>query len=239
MQRYSEAYNIPWSHMTVISNSIHPIENTRVWRSDEKVNFIYHTTPHRGLDILYSVFDELYKTHKHIHLDVYSSFNIYGWGERDKEYGQLFDGIRAHEAMTYHGTQSNEVVREALKKADFFAYPCTWPETSCMALMEAMSAGAMCVHPNFGALHETAANWTMMYQWHEDKNQHAGIMYGILDGILKTPSEPFAPQLANQKQYADIFYNWNNRQKQWIELIGAMSNLPRELPKAAFRYKTA
>jgi hypothetical protein len=96
----------------------------------------------------------------------------------------------------------------------------------------------LCVHPNFGALAETAANWTMMYQFHEDPNQHAGMLYGILDAMLKSPKETFGLQLQNQKSYADIFYNWNNRKRQWIELIESLAALPREFPQEMFEYRT-
>jgi len=43
--------------------------------------------------------------------------------------------------------------------------------------MEAMSAGLACVHPNNGALYETAAGWTLMYQWHDDPHAHAAVFY--------------------------------------------------------------
>ena len=92
-----------------------------------------------------------------VHLDVFSSFNAYGWAERDEPYQELFDKIEAHPQMTYHGFKPNNIVRNALQKAHIFAYPSIWMETSCIALMEAMSAGLMCVHPNLAALPETAA----------------------------------------------------------------------------------
>jgi len=237
MQHYIQAYNIPWSACCVIPNSIEPITRNPS-RSDPTIRFVYHTTPHRGLDILYAAFDKLSETHKDIHLDVFSSFEIYGWPERNEPYKQLFENIDKHQAMTNHGFQSNEKVREILAEADVFAYPSVWPETSCLALMEAMSAGMLCVHPNFGALAETAANWTMMYQFHEDPNQHAGMLYGILDSMLKASKEAFSLQLQNQKSYVDIFYNWNNRKRQWIELIESLASLPREFPQEMFEYRT-
>jgi len=43
--------------------------------------------------------------------------------------------------------------------------------------MEAMSAGLACVHPNNGALYETAAIWALMYQWHDDPHAHAAVFY--------------------------------------------------------------
>jgi UDP-glucose:(glucosyl)LPS alpha-1,2-glucosyltransferase len=237
MQRYIDAYNIPWSHFMVIPNSIDPIAPAQSVRSDSTTKFIYHTTPHRGLDILYAVFEKLYETHKNIHLDVYSSFKAYGWDDRDKQFEEVFAKIDAHEAMTNHGFQPNDVIREALSLSDVFAYPSVWPETSCLAMMEAMSAGLICVHPNFGALAETTANWTFMYQFHEDRNQHAGILHNVLDNVLRAPKEGVQVQLQNQKAYADIFYNRANRKQQWIELIQMLIPLPREFAPEMFSYR--
>lgn len=238
MQHYIQTYGIPWSMFVVVPNSIEPIPHQTDWRSGETTRFVYHTTPHRGLDILVAVFEKLYETHKNISLDVFSSFNAYGWPERDEPFKELFGKIEAHPAMTNHGFQSNEAIRTILTESDIFAYPSVWPETSCLALIEAMSAGILCVHPNFGALAETAANWTMMYQFHEDPNQHAGMLYGVLDATLKAPNEAFTLQLKNQKSYADIFYNWNNRKRQWIELIESLMTLPRGFPEEMFVYNT-
>ena len=87
-----------------------------------------------------------------IHFDVYSSFEAYGWKERDKPYEEVFKTIREHDGMTYHGFKPNDVVRKALSEAHIFAYPSIWVETSCISAIEAMSAGVQIVCPNLGAL---------------------------------------------------------------------------------------
>jgi UDP-glucose:(glucosyl)LPS alpha-1,2-glucosyltransferase len=237
MQHYIEAYNLPWSAFVVLPNSIEPITRSRPWMEGDKINLIYHTTPHRGLDIAHAVVDKLSQEYDNIHLDVFSSFKAYGWPEQDAQFSDLFKKIEDHPAMTYHGYQPNETIREYLAKSDIFAYPSVWPETSCLALMEAMSAGVMCIHPNFAALPETASNWTMMYQFHEDRNQHAGIFYSIVKMVLDTPVDALKLQLNNQKSYVDIFYNWNNRKNQWAELIQSLGQLPRGFPKETWSYK--
>lgn len=243
MQAYIQAYDIPWSKCIVMQNAIDPI-----WfdefepKSQDQVNIIYHTTPHRGLNLLVPVFRKLTETHKNIHLDVYSSFKVYGWEERDAQYQPLYDEIAAIPQATYHGAVSNQEVKEALKKAHIYAYPSTWLETSCISLIEAMSAKAICVHPNYGALAETAANWTQMYQWQEDPNKHANMMYSMLDSIIpNVNSDSAQAMLSGQKSYTDMFYNWSVRAIQWENLLKGLVNEPREIPKASgqfFTYKT-
>lgn len=235
MQEYIKRYNIPWSRCIVIPNAIEPIAPEKI--SDGKIRFVYHTTPHRGLNILYAVFEELAKRHPNIQLDVYSSFSIYGWEQRDEPFKELFQKISDHPAMAYHGAVSNEEIRSILAKSDVFAYPSTWVETSCLSLIEAMSAGLLCVHPNLGALFETSGSWTTMYQFNEDQNTHAAWICQILDQSIKNwGSDQQLSQVANQKAYADVFHNWSLRKPQWEALIRSLLNEPREIPQEMFTY---
>lgn len=237
---YVRHFGIPYSRTCVMHNAIEPIplaDNRPV----DQINLIYHTTPHRGLEILVPVFKSLAQKHKDIHLDVFSSFEVYGWGDRDKHFEGLFEEIKSDPNMTYHGYVPNENVRLALQSAHIFAYPNIWLETSCLSLIEAMSAQCYCVHPDYGALSETAANWTYMYPYHEDPNQHAGIFHQALDQVIdlvrdRNPSQLIKAQSA--KSYCDLFYNWEIRKEQWEALLRSLVNLPREIEasKAMFHY---
>jgi UDP-glucose:(glucosyl)LPS alpha-1,2-glucosyltransferase len=220
-QAYQQKYGIPWYKCIVLQNAIDPITPNK--QDDDKIRLIYHTTPHRGLELLLSVFDALAKKHDNIELDVYSSFNAYGWGERDQPYEPLFEFARNHPKINYHGYQPNDVVRDALSKADIYAYPSIWLETSCISMMEAMSAGCEVVHPNYGALFETAANWTTMYPWVQDKRDHARLFYSVLDSAVSNfQQEGTQSRLASQKSYADVFYSWNLRQMQWEHFLKSL-----------------
>ena len=219
MQQYNLFKRVPYGDCIVLKNAIDPIPLTPK-NFDDGIKLIYHSTPHRGLEILYPVFDQLCKKYDNITLDVYSSFNLYGWPSRDEPYKDLFDKLEAHPNINYHGSQPNDVVRQALSDAHIFAYPSIWPETSCMCLMEAMSAGLLCVHPNLAALPETAGQWTSMYQWNEDANIHASIFYQYLDAAIRRVKDPDVQQMiGNQKMYADMFYSWPARVHQWEQLI--------------------
>lgn len=221
MQSYINHYLIPWYKCTVLQNAIKPIQITE--KPTDKIRMIYHTTPHRGLNILYSVFEKLAEKYDDIELDVYSSFKAYGWEERDRKYETLFEACKHHPQINYHGYVSNDKIRSALQKAHIFAYPSTWLETSCIALLEAMSAGLLCVHPNYGALPETAANWTWMYQFQQNPNDHASVFYGMLEtAIHAIRNNEVENRVHNQKQYVDMFYNWDLRALQWKQLLLSM-----------------
>lgn len=219
MQKYIDFFNIPWSKCAVMQNAITRSPQD-IKKNGDTIKLIYHTTPHRGLNILIPVFKKLTEKYDNIELDVYSSLKIYGWEDRDKQFEFLYDQCREHPKINYHGSQPYEVVRKAVDSAHIFAYPNIWQETSCRCLMEAMSAGCMSVHPNFGALSETAAGWTWMYQWNENLQEHASVFYSnLVHAIENYNQEAVQSKLYSQKSYADVFYSWNMRSIQWNGML--------------------
>lgn len=226
MQQYNTVRGVPYSQSVVIKNSIEPI-STMGRTSSDKIRLIYTPTPHRGLDILVPVFIKLAETDPNIELDVYSSFQLYGWQERDEQFKELFELCKSHPQINYHGSVSNEELRTALLSADIFAYPSTWKETSCLCLIEAMSAGLLCIHPNLAALPETSMGLTWMYQWSEDVNQHANTFYHVLaQGIhvMRNNREQIKQDLYLQKVQADRTHNWDGKAQEWTGLLESIKN---------------
>lgn len=227
-QMYNAVLGIPYSEFEVIRNGIEPFpEATNKVDLSQPIRMIYHTTPHRGLELLVPIFVELSKNHN-IHLDVFSSFEIYGWKSRDQQYQQVFEDLKALPNVTYYGFQTNAVVREALQKAHVFLYPNIWPETSCIALIEAMCAGVACIHPNYAALPETSLMTTLMYQWDEDPSRHAQKAYQLADAYLNTmknqPDRHFTVAQTSNRHYNAI-YDWNNSQQMWLNLLRRLSDV--------------
>ena len=225
MEKYNDVRGVEYHRSAVIKNSIVPIDVTNRTKSD-KIRLIYHTTPHRGLQLLIPAFIELCKTHNDIVLDVYSSFKIYGWEQRDEQYKDLFDICRNHPNINYHGTVSNDEIRKALLNADIFAYPSIWKETSCLSLIEAMSAGLLCIHPNLAALSETSMGLTWMYQYNEDPNNHAGGFMQVLHQgieVMRNKREAIEADLKLQKIQVDRAHGWNHKMNEWKALLESIT----------------
>lgn len=149
----------PTEKLYVIENFVEPIpvDHFRFHRYQERpLRFIYTPTPHRGLQELIAAFVEVYKRFPKIQLDIYSSFALYGQPEKDGFFESAFKIANEHPAIINHGTVSNDEVRTALTEADCFVYPSKWPETSCLCLIEAMTAGLDCIHTDLAALPETS-----------------------------------------------------------------------------------
>ena len=226
-QMFSAYLGIPPSAGVVMQNAIEPVDPHEKPDPKKCVNLIYHTTPHRGLELLFPIMQHIKEVLPDInwHLDVYSSFGVYGpnWEQRNKPYEKLFKDIAADPNMTYHGYVSNDEVKKALQKAHVYAFPSIWPETSCISMVEAMSARCLVVHSSLAALPETAANWTLMYDFTEDHNDHArrhALM--LMDAMQIVNDENMQERLDMQKAYTDGFYSWNVRAQQWMVLLQSL-----------------
>lgn len=223
-QTYHLAHGIKYQDSMVLKNCIEPIEGPfNKPDPNERINLIYHTTPHRGLEILVPVFEHLAQRHPNIYLDVYSSFNIYGWGHRDEPYQQIIDRCKNHPRINYHGSVPNHEVREALKKAHLFAFPSIWPETSCIAAIEAMSAEVGIVCPDFAALPETTMGNALMYRFQEVPQDHANIFVHVLeDAILKVKSGELKNHFSYARNVANMHYSWAARLPQWTDMLDSI-----------------
>lgn len=222
MQKFIDRFGIPWSKCVVLPNAVKMFPVPSPLEVDGTVRFVYHTTPHRGLDVLVSAFDALSKT-EDVHLDVYSSFSIYGWPEADSPFSDLFEFVRRHPKMTYHGAKPNAEVRSALSKTHSFVYPSTWPETGCRALIEAMMAGCVCSVSNFGCLYETAADNAFVFQYHEDKTALASRTYSAMkdtvDTIRGLGKNKFNDLRKINANRASSRFSWDRRAVEWNSFL--------------------
>jgi glycosyltransferase involved in cell wall biosynthesis len=195
----------------VIESCIEPIDHTEEDKKSDTINCIYSSTPQRGLELLLPAFKFLYERNDKLRLHVFSSFKIYGWDDMDKNFEPLYDEVRNHPGMVYHefsGANSNNDVREQLKKSHIFTYPCIWDETFCRSMVEAMSAGCICVHPNFAALPFTSGGLNVMYPGDADKNKHVNTFMNHLNLAIMMHTNG-GPQLEQRLGFNKAFVDTN------------------------------
>ena len=234
-KRFEEHFQTKFDNGLVLRNAIEPFDMRSDYTlggiNDDETNptvrLIYHSTPHRGLDILLAVFFQLWKEYNaaggpRLVLDVYSSFKIYDRSDLDMGFNQLFDQCREHPACNYHGSVPNDQIREALEQSHIFAFPSTFEETSCIAAIEALSAGLEIVTSSLGALPETLNGFATMYPFVQDKQQHATYFYQALkEAIEKYDSPTQVKKRRSQQIFASEHYNlgewgFGGRIKDWV-----------------------
>lgn len=228
-QQYQNHFNIPASTKhNVIESGFEPIQvDDDKFKRHTAISMCYTSTPQRGLDILIPVFEKLQEKYKDIYLNVFSSFKIYGWDEHDKNFESLYERCRQNSNVIYHGfTPHDELIEYLGNFAHIFAYPCTWQETQCRALIEAMSAKLLCVHPNIAALPETSGCLNLMYQYDADKNIHAGIFLAAMEQAIQVyqgRNEAYYAKLNFDKGFVDLRYGIDTKIKpQWQMLLESL-----------------
>lgn len=236
MEEWINRYNIPRKYCKVIKSGISPVQIEK--KPDDKIVLFHHPSPQRGLSILVDVFEELCKKYDNLELKVCSSYKIYHeennnflkiFNEKQIEYenSSLFYKLENNSKIKNIGYLPNKELRKELSSAHIFAYPNIMPETFCLSLLEAMSAELLCVHPNYGCLPETASNWTMMYDYHEEIPQHKERFYQQLEKAIEIVNQKEIKQhLKKQKEYVDYLFNWDKRTQEWIDLLQSLENLP-------------
>ncbi|NBW57434.1 glycosyltransferase family 1 protein [bacterium] len=232
--RYQHMLGVPYDgKAVVIETAIDPIEFKP--KSKNEIRLVYTSTPQRGLSILVPVFEKLAEKYDNIVLDVFSSFKIYGWDDADKQYESLYERCRNHPRINYHGYATNEEVRATVQNAHILAYPSIWTECNSRSVIEAMSAGCLCVHPNKGGLIDTAGGMTYMYQGHDDVNKHATAFYHALDNAIEVVNtDDVQNYLQLTKAYADSRFNWTKITQQWVDLLSGLKQEYSEVSSRAF-----
>jgi glycosyltransferase involved in cell wall biosynthesis len=129
----------------------------------------YASTPYRGLKYLLQAWPSVRRSVPDAEVEVFSSLEVNGLPETEANQA-LYTQAMNTPGVIYRGAVSQKVLREAAQRARVLAYPCCFPETSCIVAMEAMAAGAVVVGTELGALPETA--------W---KNPMQPITHGWLD----------------------------------------------------------
>lgn len=247
-QMYNAYLGIPFSEGIVIKNAVPFISNEpkklyvpcgndeqqcdaacKATHVKDKLRFVYTSTPHRGLVILAAAAEALAKQRQDFQLDIYSSLNIYGLHEADKQFSGLYDTLKENPCVNYHGSQPNAVVRQALQDAHVFVYPSIYMETSCMAIQEAMMSGCLAITTNFGALPETCAEFAWMFQFTENAEDLCERTFATMNRAIEMYHNPEVQHvLSLQRWYYQQFYSFEARVETWKHLL---SNVIAEGPK--------
>jgi UDP-glucose:(glucosyl)LPS alpha-1,2-glucosyltransferase len=227
MENWIREYDIPRSHCVVMKHALNPIEVLE--KPKDKIVLVHHSNPQRGLSLLVDVFEKLCEEYDNIELKVHSSWKIYGVNDWESDYtkSDLYQRLEKHPKIKNIGYLPNDKLKKSLASSHIFPYPNIMPETFCLSLLEAMSAGLLCVHPNFGCLPETASNWTMMYPYHEKIIPHEERCYQELKKAINiVNTKETQEHLKKQKEYVDYLFNWERRTQDWIELLQSLQNFP-------------
>jgi len=225
--KFREHYQIPEYKSFIIKNATPKFE-VKPKVMDGKIKLLYSSTPWRGLAILIKAIDILNKTRDDFELDIYSSTRIYGDMFEQSEKGKfdtLFDKCKNTANVNFRGYGLNEQVRQALQDTHIYVYPSIFEETSCLAVIEAMSAGCHVVTTNYGALPETCGEFATMIEFDSSVGnlieRYADTLNSVLDNYK---NNLYKEDLELQIKYYEKYYSWNTRIEEWKNFLNYARN---------------
>lgn len=179
----------------------------------------YTSTPFRGLRLL----PEIWKSQT-IGLDIYSSMRVYQ--HTDQGYDGIYEDLKATPNINYVGSVSQTILAAAMKNTAFLAYPCIFPETYCIAALEAVAAGCHVVTTNCGALASTCgpyADIMMVGECTADQfiKDYTWAFSMAHDRFINHKQDWAEQRLAGVK-YVNQNCTWKIRAQAWEEVFKSM-----------------
>jgi glycosyltransferase involved in cell wall biosynthesis len=167
-------------------------------------------------------------TNKSVHLDVYSSTQVYGdqfKKANDDKFKELYNQAKALKNVSYIGYKPNEFIKDNLKNYHMFAYPNIWEETSCIAAIEAMAAGLYTIVTDYGALFETCSDFAVYIPYEKDFVRLAKTFAQVIDTAAgQIHKDHVKEHLQIQIDYINRFYSWELRKGVWNKFLEGVIN---------------
>ena len=197
----------------------------------------YSSAPDRGLRILLDVFPEIRRQVPGTRLAVFSSMKLYRMKEAEdaQKHGSVYEQCLQTEGVDYVGVLPQPQLAQRLREISVLTYPSIVPETSCMAVMEAMAAGCRIVTSDLGALSETTAGFGRLIPGKLPPQEYAQRFTEQVVAVLReSQTEPAAVEdlLRRQVDFVNASCTWPACAPQWLPWLGTLQARPSPLSLA-------
>jgi glycosyltransferase involved in cell wall biosynthesis len=191
-------------------------------------HLVYTSAPYRGLDVLLDAFPAIRDAIPDVHLRIFSGLSTTRGGPDDNRYADLHQKCLSLEGVDYAGPVSQPELAGWLSEAAALAYPSTYPETSCIAALEAMAMGATVVTTRLGALPETLAGHGVLVDFMDRPDLLAVNFAAAVASTLK--AQRLLPAAAAARRAAQIAYVrenyvWAHRAREWESWLSQLAVL--------------
>jgi glycosyltransferase involved in cell wall biosynthesis len=233
---FERVFSVPREKSRVLRNAVSPAfasllsaENQPWFARGEAPVLFYTSTPFRGLDVLLEAFPTIRRAVPGTRLRVFSSMSVYQVKLENDPYRGLYHLCQCMDGVEYIGSVGQSQLARELAAATALAYPSTFPETSCIAVLEAMATGAAVLTTRLGAIPETTNGLASIVDWQPNKAQlsksFAAMAIKALCDMQKTPVEA-AARRNEQMKFIRNNYLWPARAKEWSEWLLSLASGP-------------
>jgi glycosyltransferase involved in cell wall biosynthesis len=192
---------------------------TRAARTADR--FIYTSAPYRGLDVLMEAW-KLSGPPPDWSCTVVSGMSLYQ--TEDARFDSLLAEASALASMRCIEPVGQRALAQLCVEHDFWAYPCTQTETSCISAAEALAAGLYPLTTDRGALPETLGGFgtqtaadgaDLARRWGAGAREQAALRDSDRDAWLGRIWEHRTRVLRE--------WTWGHRAREWIEQLGSLA----------------
>lgn len=228
-RRFVDGFGVDATRAGVMRNAIgarfegmfaedEPIAAQKAWPA----TLAYTSTPFRGLDVLLNAFPSIRARRLGVKLNVYSSMQVYhDPSGADDPFERLYNKARSTDGVTYVGSLPQPELAEELRRTAILAYPSTFAETSCIAVMEAMASGCRVVTTDLGALKETTGGFGQLVAPGADlQGAFADACVAAIDRAAGPDNEA---QLRAQVDHMNRTAVWSVRAREWAAWIASLA----------------
>jgi glycosyltransferase involved in cell wall biosynthesis len=228
LEQYVQTFGIERARARVLGNAVGPAFRNLFAASGSIEGakprppvLAYTSTPFRGLQVLLDVFPEIRRRVSGTRLNVFSSMRVYQASEaEEREYAALYRACRETQGVEYVGSVPQPQLARELREITLLAYPNTFPETFCIAALEAMAAGCRVVTSELGALPQTTAGYARLVPIIGRKDTYAAdFMDAVADTLEESLSGAGGDLLARQVRYVNSECTWERRAQEWIDWL--------------------
>ncbi len=157
---------------------------------------------------------------------IFSSMSVYQVRPEEDQFRELYNQCHSTAGVDYIGGIGQSRLAKELAGASALAYPSTFAETSCIAVLEAMALGASVFTTRLGALPETTNGLAPTVEWQANKAQLAECFaLMVVDGLRNMQQNP-AGSIARRDERIKFIrgnYLWPARAKEWVEWISQLA----------------
>ena len=229
--QFIKYHNVPEDKITVIPNGVADMFS---YSNQKTKTMIYTSIPYKGLEVLSRVIPLITQRHPDVKFKIFSSMSLYGPGP--DQFLHIYDHLKKMSNVEYSEAIDREELIKHYQESAFFIHPCTWEETFCVSMVEAMRCGAYPIITDIGALSEVAGEKNASVVPIEGEPTSKG--FKVTDNFINTFAETCCEALNyyDQEQtyyhkvskiisdYVTEKYNWKTIAEQWKLLISQITN---------------
>ena len=191
-----------------IDSSLFATNTSNNFSHKRKNKFIYTSRSERGLFVLLKMWPIILEIFTDASL-IISSYNSFPTTMDDNEIKKIIDNYP--NSIVHLGKLTSNKLYQEMYTADYWLYPTSYCETSCITSMEMLANGVICIYCPVAGLVDTIKDYGIPVNTTNE----------IIECLNKLSLDPNRKNEIRQRgiTYAFQDCSWSNRRNEWINLI--------------------